>query len=436
MKRIITIVTLSLISLILISCANGRYPYPKKELGVENWRSQVDVNPGVWAMHADEWFLAGGPTRADIENQEAGSDAAISTTRVRVANFRGIKASGNFQIQISGDPDQNTVCIEGPNQAVRAIAVNVNNNILCLEQLKGAPNNMDQVIVHISMRQLEYLEHNGLGSVEGVRLESRHLNILAAGCGNIFLAGHMNVKSIVANGPGTVNIFTIRSDGTSIETSNEGSVNFSARDKVWLCNVKHKGSGNINVIGAVSGGLVVNAEGKGKIGLLGNMNVNEVRASGKTCVFITRSDSASTHIYVYDSARVGIDGRVYSFNGYTTKSSRLLARNLIARDSYVKATGESHMNVNATNTIFASATDYATIYFYGDPNILTSFVGGDGSVVNMGRRSSENEAIVPLHAKRYEVRRYCATGVKKRTNYLSSDSREYTWHGRPVSYIK
>lgn len=426
MKRFISIITLCFISLILISCANGRYPYPKSSLGTETWHSQIQTNSSAWAGNATNWFRAGGSNQGGCA--------------VRVASFNGIKAKGDFQIRIAGNPDVDTVSVEGPAEAVRAMQVKVNNNILYLTVADEAPADMSQVIVHVNIRHLEYLDFNGNGRVEGVRLYSSHLQIISTGCVNMFLTGHLNVKCILANGSGTVNVFTTNSYGTDIETRNAGSVNMSARGRVWLKNIKHKGTGDINVIGAASNGLVINTEGKGRISIYGMVNIREIRASGQTCVFIASSNSSVTNVYVYDDARVGIDGRVHTFNGYTNKTARLLTRDLIAQDSYVKATGQSHMNVNAVNKIFATATDYATIYFYGDPNILTRFISGDGAVINLGTPSSQNEAIVPICVpchKRSGPQCF-AGGMCGESSYRVRYSRptEYSWHGRMVNYAK
>lgn len=426
MKRIITIITLAFISLILISCANGRYPYPKSDLGRETWQSQVETRSDPWAAYATNWFKAGRTNSGGCP--------------VRVAHFNGIKAVGDFQIRIAGNPDVDTVSVEGPAEAVHALRVKVKDNLLYLTVDDEASVNMSQVIVHVNMRHLEYLDFNGNGRVEGVRLFAKHLQIISTGCVNMFLAGHLSVKSILANGSGTVNVFTINSYGTDIETRNAGSVNMAARGRVWLKNIKHKGSGDINIIGAASNGLVVNTEGKGKIGIYGLVDIREIRASGKTCVFIRSSNSNVTCVYVYDDARVGIDGRVHVFNGYTNKTARLMTRDLIAQDSYVKATGQSHMNVFALNKIFATATDYATIYFYGDPNILTRFISGDGAVIYMGTPSSQNEAIVPMCVPHHKSRgpQCFAGGMCGDSSYKVRYARptEYTWRGRSVSYAK
>jgi hypothetical protein len=354
MNRIFTLLGLMLSALILISCAAGRYPYPTATLSQENWRSQIESNPNLWAAKADQWFRAGGESLAQVENAIAPPVAAISRTSVRTAGFDSLKISGDFQVQISGDPDVDSVAIEGPNSAVRSVAVRVRNNVLCLEQVENAPAGMGRVVVHVSMRRFKALLHNGAGRVEGIRLSGGNVTVESTGSGNIFLAGHLNVKCVIARGAGCINIFTIFSSGTVIETTGSGDVNFDAKRAVVLHSIVHHGVGDINVIGAVSPGLSVIADGKGKIGVLGRLNIREIKASGETCVFIAISVSSVPCIYVYDDARVGVAGRACTLYGYTTRTSRLMARNLIAQTAYVQASGTSHMNITATEKIFAT----------------------------------------------------------------------------------
>ena len=421
MKQIITLMSIFVTAFILMSCSAGRYPYPTHDLGQEDWRGMIETDANRWALKADQWFLAGGPSPSAIANQQATYGEAISRETVRVSNFNTIRVNGDFQVQIVGSPYTDSVTIEGPNAKVRAIDVTVSNNgVLCITQLKKAPPGMGQVIVRICIKQLHRLEHNGTGNVEGIRLNSNNLQVVASGCSNIFLAGHLNVTRIIARGPGTVNIFTIDSNDTEIQTSGNGSVNLSARRAVWLRSITHYGTGNVNVIGARSRHLMINTSGSGKIGISGHVSVKEIRASGKTYVFIENSTSDMPCIYVYDNAQVGIAGRAGIFSGYTTRNSRLWARYLLAHTSYLEASGTSHMNVYATDKVFATVSDYATIYYYGDPAILTPFERNYGTVINMGTPNTQFEVITrrrsPSQAPRRISSHYMPTRIKMGLN--------------------
>ena len=151
-----------------------------------------------------------------------------------------------------------------------------------------------------------------------------------------------------------------------------------------LHSISHRGTGDINVINATSNGLVVDTTGSGKIGIRGRVNVKNITANGKTRVFISTSSSDIPCIYVNNDACVGMNGRANTLYVFTTRKSKFWGRHLLARDAYVKASGVSHVNVDATNKIFASASDYASIYFFGDPTILTAFEKNSGTVITMG----------------------------------------------------
>lgn len=383
MKRVIIAALICLVTFMLAGCTAGRSTYPSSDLAHETWRQQIQTDSDYWALKADRWFREGGPTAVEVANQRAPYSMAMAHTTIRVPNFSSLAITGDFQIQISDERDQNKVWIEGPSNAVRAIVVTVRHHILCLEQIEKAPANMGRVIVHIGMKQLRSLVYKGNGRVEGIRIFSDCLTVESSGCGDIFLAGHINVKSIISRGEGSINIFTLYSDGTSIGAYGAGAVNVSAKQAVVLNAIKHDGTGNINIIGAQSPGLVVNTKGRGKIGISGRVMVKEISARGDTCVFIASAVGGRPCVYVYDNARVGIDGAVDTLYGYTSHASRLMARYLLANKAYVEASGTTHINVYAREEIFARAKDNATIYFFGDPAILTAFEMGHGSIVSM-----------------------------------------------------
>ncbi len=382
MKRIIALISISLSALILMSCAAGRYPYPTNDLAKETWRSQIQTDSNRWATKADQWFLAGGDSYSEIANESAPVSEAITHTEIRVNNFNNVNIKGDFKVEMFDEEDNNGVWIEGPNVAVRAVAVSVRNNTLCLEQVANAPS-MSRVIVHIGIKQLKSLAYNGNGRVEAIRIKSSGLTIKAAGCGNIFLAGRVNVKSIINMGQGSINVFTLFSEGTSIESFSSGAVNIDAKQAIVLRRIVHNGTGDISVIGAVSPSLVIDATGKGRVSVSGQVTIKEIRASGQVCVFVSASSGGIPCIYVFDDARVGIDGGAGTLYAYTTRTSRLMARNLLAQTSYVEASGTSHVNANATGKIFATARDYATIYFFGNPAVVYPFEKNNGSVIAM-----------------------------------------------------
>lgn len=392
-----------MLTALLVSCAAGRYPYSTTNLADESWRSQMTVNPNAWTQKADSWFREGRASLADYRNATAPFSEAISREAVRVPNFHNIKIQGDFKVQMAGGYDATTVCVEGPNAAVRSIAVVVRGDTLILEQAKNAPLNMDRVVVHITMKNLNSLSYTGAGLVEGVRLFSNHLTVESNAMGNIFLAGHLNVKCVAARNCGSVTIFTVNSSQTEIVTTSMGDVNIKAECKVGLSAIRHYGAGNINVVNAAGSRVMIEAKGRGRINIIGCIGVKEIRASDHACVFVSNSMSSAPCIYVADDARVGIAGRAHTMHAYTTRTAKLMARYLVADAAYVEASGMSHMNICATDKVFATARDYSTIYFYGDPDIVESFQKNSGAVIMM------NEGMAPASVVKRSKHRYHRT---------------------------
>lgn len=391
MKQLASMIAVAIAALILISCASGRYPYPTSDLGEEAWRQQMQTNSDAWAMQADEWFRAGMPSNATLDNDSETNPQIISNAKIRVGSFNSLKINGDFKVQIVSDAPEDCLTIEGPNEAIRAIKISRDGNVLCIDEITDQPIDMSHVVVHISMRQLCDLIYNGNGCVEGVRVFSPGLTVQSSGMGSIFLAGPLNIKKVISRGSGSVNLFTISSCFTDIESLAAGNVNIDAKEGIDVRTIKHLGSGDVNIIGATSKQLCITAKGKGVVSVKGRVMVKDIHASDEVCVFVDCIVGGAPCIYVYDDARVGVDGSAYTLYGYTTRSARLMARYLPVKNAFVEAYNSSHINVKVRNEIFATARDYATIYFYGNPDILNANESQSGSIVIIQNKSFMSE---------------------------------------------
>lgn len=378
------IIALLLFAFILVSCANGRYPYPKSDLSAEHWQSQVDTSPTSWAQGASPWFRAGGKTPPEMREEKSLTDNSLSETVVKVKDFNCIKIEGDFYVQLVGSKDTGHVTIIGPNDAARSISVRANNGVLYVRQVGKHPQFIKRVKVIIPVNELKVLEHHGDGNVEGIKLVSKGMTVTNSGQGCVFLGGDLNVKCVDVRGQGSVTIFTIESYGTEIKSSGSGFVNIYGSRQILLRSIKHTGLADINVINATSNGLVINAKGKGKIGIKGRVNIREIRAEDEMCVFVLSSSSAQPCIYISGNAKVGIDGQAGALYVYGSGKSFFWGKDLVANELYVRTSGYAHANVMATEKAWANALDYSTIYYYGDPMILSAFEKGSGTVITLG----------------------------------------------------
>lgn len=377
--------------LALAGCASKVYPTLNTDYANEQWRSQIETDTTPWVQHADAWFLKGD------DRPPAGT-----VMKVQVPAFTTIKTNGSYQVQIVGTRDHaHFVNVYGANAEVRRISVSVHRGVLCIEQVdapKQPKADLHGVIVRIGVSELHHLAYEGSGSVEGIWMKSPHLMIDASGSGDIILAGDMNVQRIFSKGSGDVTVLGANTPVLDVTQCSGGSVNISGN--VGIRDVHHEGSGDFNVIGANSDGVNVFASGEGKLGFLGNFDVKTVEARGHTCVLMMTSKSLCTEVGVFDQAKVGMAGWVDNLSVDVQGESRFLGRDLQADTVYVRATDDAHVNVTGRTRVFASARDHASIYFYGDPAVLTPFTSGYGVVLPMWEVSSaykDHAMIAPLH---------------------------------------
>lgn len=381
MKRTICQGLLILFTILLVSCTTYRNPFPNEDLTRESWPQLVDRNPNCWARGADRWFLTGDPhvNQGGAVYKDSYATPAMSTMMVNVPGFDSVKTDGNFTVQIFGTYGGQSVFVNGPNNGVRGVAISVQNGTLMLHQTKDAGPDVRNVIVRIGMPYIRQLTNTGCGLIEGRQIRSNGLFINSTGGARIYLSGCMTVRSIQQCGTGTTSVFGAQTPRLDIITDDCGSVNVSGR--IGLHHVTHHGSGYINVIGAEGGDAVIYADGKGKIGIYGHPNIRQVQAKGNTCVYALCLQSCAMYVYAFDNARIGLAGNVNSMFIDAASYSYVGARYLMANEAYARGHGSAHINITASNKIFASATGNSSVYFFGSPNILTQFISGNGTVI-------------------------------------------------------
>lgn len=384
MKRIVSLsIIFVAFCLLLAGCASKRHPYLNSQLAQETWANSIDQAPARWTNGADRWFMTGDANSTELANRSAPYSAAISTMMVKVPDFNSIKVEGDFQVQIFGTSGNNSVFVYGPNAGVRSLAVQVRKNVLCITQESGAPRGvMNKVIIRIGVNYLARLTQLGCGTVEGVRLHSNGLMVRSSGPGNVYLAGHLMLRRVESTGSGKITIFGVNSRSLEVRSDGSGDINLGGH--VGIKSILHRGSGDVNVIGADSDSscaMKIYTDGIGKIGLSGHANIAEIIAKGHTCVYACPIMSATTYVYEYGNARVGLSGVGRNLYVDTNNSSRFYGRSLCVESAFVRARDYSHINVAASNRVFAAATQNGSVYFYGEPKILSQFVSGNGLVM-------------------------------------------------------
>lgn len=382
MKQCAVVGIIILSTLWQVSCTNLGL-YPSKDYTQENWQNTLQSTPNQWAQGADRWFLSGMPNRTEEMNRRASSDAAISTMKIRVPNFRNIAVNGGFQVQIFGTDEPNTVFVFGPNKGVRATAVDVRDDTLYVAQTTAAPGEIDKVIIRIGTKQLDNLLQKGCGRIETFRICSPALTVttLSSAGGDIYLAGNIKLKRVSHAGSGNINIFDIQTPALDIESSGTGAINISG--VVGVHSINHVGEGDINIAGANTDMLNIDAAGKGRISIRGLIELKQIRAKDNVSVDVY-VNSNKVKVFAYNKAQVGLAGNVRELYVETYNSSSFLGRNLQTQNAFVRAKGSSHINVTSNYELYASAGDSSSVYYFGPARLAAKFATENGTIIPIG----------------------------------------------------
>lgn len=379
MKRSISFGLILLLSAWIAGCAYTRSPYVNSKLATESWQNDIDTDPSVWTNGSDQWFLTGEPNPSRYKDQAELDAKQITTMKVDVPGFTKVIASGDFQVQIFGATAPNTVFAYGAQDAVRDVEVHVKRGTLYVSQAKDSKRNIRNVIVRIGVQSMAELSHSGGGTVEAIQLPASALSINSSGGGNMYLSGNVELRKVNNTGKGSVSVFGAQTPVLDITTTDAGSVNVSGN--VGIHSIIHHGKGNVNIIGANSDSLIIKADGSGKIGISGIVNVKDIQARDNVSVLINCVSGDGLYVYSMQKARVGLTGNMQNIYMYSSGVSAIYGRTMYAQNTYAQARDGSHINASATNKIFASASDNASIYFFGQPQIMSQFVTGNGVVV-------------------------------------------------------
>lgn len=410
MKRLLLIVrtALALSFAALVGCVSHTHDFVQSQvqnnLLEEHWQGQVDQDPMRWRKHADNWLWFGTPNAIERGNRNAPYSDAISTMMVRVPDFTQIRVDGDFEVQIDGRFAHNSVYIQGPNEELRQVIVEVKDHTLDVHRVEVK--DPKHVIVRIAIHNLQSLVHNGSGKVEGRFVRANPLSLTSTGSGDLILTGKINVKHINQSGSGDVTLLGVYSPLLKIDSSGSGTLNLSGR--VGVSSINHTGSGDINIIGADTNGLSIWTSGSGKIGIKGVANLNQVTANGNTAVYLYTVRSKDLYVYTRDKAVVGLAGDTKTLYIDARGSSTFAGSNLLSKYTYARTREWAHVNTTADDRAFTAADDNSSIYIFGWPNVISPYV-------------NDNAVIIPLDPPprtRLQVLRY----EKKRAKRFGTET--------------
>jgi hypothetical protein len=402
----------------LSGCADNTTSYfnsqVKPDLSRETWLKSVNLDPNQWSTNADDWFKNGKSSPFEKMDNHAPMSSAISTMSVRVPDFTTLKVEGRMHIQLVGRQEHNSVYIYGPNDAVRQVIVDVDGNTVYIHEPKDCKGSyMDKVIVRVGLKNINNLIVAGDTNVEGREVTSDNLCVKSSSSGDMYLAGYMNLSNIHQAGSGALTFYGAETPALDIKVNNvHGTVNVSGRVGVhYLVN----NGGVINVIGADSDALSIQATGHSRTAIAGYVNLKKITASNQSQVYAYWVDSNGAYVSAYNDAHIGLAGAVKNINIDATGSARFDGQYLRGDNVFVRTRDWAHANVNASKKLFGAAYEHSSIYFFGTPNIVSRYTSRDAVVIPVwgdtpnlpstnlpppAYKSMGNEPPPPAHRKR------------------------------------
>lgn len=389
-------------SLMLVGCITHTNEFVqsqvKQNLLEENWQREVNTDPSQWRKHADNWLWFGTANSTELANRNAPYSSAMSTMMVRVPDFTKIKVDGDFQVQLDGRFQHNSVYLLGPNEEIRQVVVNVKDRTLDIHRQVDKNQDPQHVIVRIAIHNLQGLTKNGSGKVEGRFIRANPLTLNVAGSGDVILTGRINVKHIDQSGTGDITILGAYTPFLNIASSGKGTLNISGR--VGVSAISHTGIGDINIIGADTNSLTMTAVGSGKIGIRGIANLKQISAGGNAHVYLDCIRSKNVYVYLGDKAIVGLAGQTKSLYVEAKDSSLFAGRSLRSKYTYVRARHWAHINATADDRAFAAADDNSSVYLIGRPEVISPYVNDNAVVIPI-----EPPPYTPMQVLRYQKKK-------------------------------
>jgi hypothetical protein len=109
----------------------------------------------------------------------------------------------------------------------------------------------------------------------------------------------------------------------------------------------------------------------------------------------------------------------------------------VAQSAYARAYDNSHINVTATNKMYAAALNNGSIYFFGSPNLMSQFLSGNGTVIPVWNDTPQSYPICRIAAQParvYKDQAECQTQYRYRApvhkKYVTTKSSSSSWATR------
>lgn len=388
LRKVILFLGIFSVIFLLTSCSYFNFNrVPPREFGKdlvnENWMRLLNINPFLWEKYAGSWYLTGEPLEMSSYVKQAPWRETMTEMNVHVPNFTNVMITGNYQVQIMGGEDANSVSIVGSNAALREAAVFVNDatNTLVISQVPKPTVPCQSVIIRIGIQDLNKLILKGGASAWGTNITSTHLAIAALGRSTVYMKGRINLIAAVATGVSNITMLGVIAPCVSVKATGASSIRLAGR--IGIQKLINYGNGEVTIYGADSDGLDIQTAGGGITRVVGQVNLRKVNARGMSRVYVFYAQSKNVFVKVCDRATVAIAGCIGNLVVSVKDYGLFLGKNLLSQIAYVKTCNNAHANISAQIRFFGHARDDSTIYYFGSPETASRFTTQNGRILTL-----------------------------------------------------
>jgi len=133
--------------------------------------------------------------------------------------------------------------------------------------------------------------------------------------------------------------------------------------------------------------LQITASDNAKVDAMGNVHVSSIQQSGNSSVNVQWVDSGTLTTVVSDNSTLNLAGTTNKLVSQASSNAKIKAEYLRANQAWAKASGASAINITPIQSLSASASQTAYVFYYKYPQQLTMHSTQSGNVLQMAWHS-------------------------------------------------
>lgn len=133
--------------------------------------------------------------------------------------------------------------------------------------------------------------------------------------------------------------------------------------------------------------LQITASDNAKVDAMGNVHVSSIQQTGNSSVNVEWVDSGTLTAVVSNTATLSLAGTANKLVSTANNNAQIKAEYLRANQAWAKASGAAVINITPVQSLSASASQTANVYYYKYPQQINQYSSQSGNVLQMAWHS-------------------------------------------------